>query len=112
MARTEEEVGEVETELIDRYGDLPEEAVYLTEAVRVRLLARALGVHTLERQGKTLLVTWSDPKRVDPQRVITLVQGSEGDLRLLPDNRLRLHLPDKSPKVVLDSARALLQRLG
>ena len=112
VARTEEEVGEVETELIDRYGDLPEEAVYLTEAVRVRLLARALGVHTLERQGKTLLVTWSDPKRVDPQRVITLVQGSEGDLRLLPDNRLRLHLPDKSPKVVLDSARALLQRLG
>jgi transcription-repair coupling factor (superfamily II helicase) len=112
MAKTEEEVGAVETELIDRYGDLPPEAANLTEAVRVRLLARWLRVKTLERHGKELLVTWSDPERVDPARVIAQVRASEGDLRLLPDNRLRLHMPGKSPEIVLKSAKNLLQSLG
>jgi transcription-repair coupling factor (superfamily II helicase) len=112
VARTEEEIAEVEMALIDRYGNLPTEARHLTEVVRVRLAARTLGAQSLERQGKTLLVTWSDPKRVDPARVVELVRASDGELRLLPDNRLRLHLPDKSPKVVLDSAKSLLQSLG
>jgi len=111
-ARAEDEIAGVETELIDRYGDLPEEVGNLTEAVRVRLLARALGVKTLERLGKELLVTWGDRARVDPAKAIALVKASEGDLRLLPDSRLRLHMPGKSAEIVLNSAKNLLQSLG
>ncbi len=112
LARAEDEIAAVETELIDRYGDLPEEVGNLTEAVRVRLLARALGVKTLERLGKELLVTWSDRARVDPAKAIALVRASDGDLRLLPDSRLRLHMPGKSAEIVLNSAKNLLQSLG
>ncbi len=112
MARAEEQIGSIETELIDRYGDLPEEVTNLTEAVRVRLLARALGVKSLERLGKELLVTWADATRVDPAKAIALVKASEGDLRLLPDSRLRLHMPGKSAEIVLNSAKNLLQSLG
>jgi transcription-repair coupling factor (superfamily II helicase) len=78
----------------------------------VRLLARALGVKSLERLGKELLVTWSDRARVDPAKAIALVKASDGDLRLLPDSRLRLHMPGKSAEIVLNSAKNLLQSLG
>jgi len=111
-ARAEDEIASVEMDLIDRYGDLPEEVGNLTEAVRVRLLARALGVKSLERLDRELLVTWSDPGRVDAAKAIALVKASEGDLRLLPDSRLRLHMPGKSAEIVLNSAKNLLQSLG
>jgi transcription-repair coupling factor (superfamily II helicase) len=111
-ARAEDEIASVEMELIDRYGDLPEEVGNLTEAVRVRLLARALGVKSLERLDRELLVTWGDPGRVNAAKAIALVKASEGDLRLLPDSRLRLHMPGKSAEIVLNSAKNLLQSLG
>jgi transcription-repair coupling factor (superfamily II helicase) len=112
LARSEEEVGDVESDLIDRYGDLPGEVVHLAEAVRVRILARALRVKTIERRGRELLLTWGDPERVDPGRAIGLARASEGELRLLPDNRLRLYMPGKTPEIVLESAKNLLQSLG
>jgi transcription-repair coupling factor (superfamily II helicase) len=112
LARSEEEVADVETDLIDRYGDLPEEVIRLAEAVRVRALARALGVRTIERKGRELLLAWSDPERVDPDRAVGLARASGGELRLLPDNRLRLYMPGKSPEIVLESAKNLLQSLG
>ncbi len=112
LAGSEEEVGEIEWDLADRYGALPEEALYLLGAVRVRLLARALGVKTVERHGRELVVTWSDPGKVSSGRIVEMVRDSEGELRLLPDNRLRLYMPGKAPKTVLESAKSLLQSVS
>ena len=112
LAATEEDVGEIEWDLSDRYGALPDEALYLLGAVRVRLLARALGVKTIERHGRELVVTWSDPGKVGSGRIVEIVRASEGELRLLPDNRLRLYMPGKAPETVLDSARNLLQNVS
>jgi transcription-repair coupling factor (superfamily II helicase) len=112
VAREEGDVGDVESDLIDRYGDLPDEVSHLAEAVRLRLLARALLVKTIERHDLELLVTWRDPERVDPARVLDLVRTSEGKLRLLPDNRLRLYMEGKAAKTVLISAKKLLQSIG
>ena len=41
-----------------------------------------------------------------------LAEASGGDLRLLPENRLRLYMPGKAPKTVLESAKKMLQSLG
>ncbi|MFQ5457748.1 MAG: transcription-repair coupling factor, partial [Myxococcota bacterium] len=112
LARSDEEVADIEWDMTDRYGPIPDAGIDLLEAVRVRLLARALHVKTLERHGRELLITWSDPTGVDPARVIALAQESGGDLRLLPDNRLRLYMPGKAPKTVLESAKKMLQSLG
>lgn len=112
LARSDEDVADVEWDVRDRYGALPDEARYLIEAVRVRLLARALRVKAIERMQRELLITWSDPACVDPDRVLAVVAESKGEIRLLPDNRLRLYMAGKSPKTVLESARKVLQSLG
>ena len=83
---TEDELRELQEELIDRFGEMPEQAVSLLETHRLRLLGKALGVVKLDAGPKEILLQLTPNPPIDPVNVILLIQS---------DRAFKLAGPDK-----------------
>ena len=54
LVKDEAELSEIEAELVDRYGPLPEPVVSLREVARLRTVARRAGIADISVQGSTI----------------------------------------------------------
>jgi len=60
-----EAVEEVERELLDRFGRLPEEVANLLTVLRLRVLAHLAGAHSVGREGAMVAVRWRGAHSLD-----------------------------------------------
>jgi transcription-repair coupling factor (superfamily II helicase) len=95
-ARSEEEIGRLVDEVRDRYGPPSTAVLNLADFARIRVLADALGVETIDRADSTLVIKFRQKTKVDLTHVLALVQ-ERGDLQLVPPNSLKLDLKPKAP---------------
>src|SRR5688572_1173807 len=93
-ARSEDEIGRLVDEVRDRYGPPPTTVLNLADFARIRVLADALGVETIDRADSTIVIKFRPKTKVDLTHVIALVQ-ERGDLQLIPPNSLKLDLKPK-----------------
>ncbi|MGQ0383350.1 MAG: transcription-repair coupling factor [Gammaproteobacteria bacterium] len=102
---------DLRAEMIDRFGPLPPPARTLFEVHRLRLSAHALGIRRLEVGAHGAVVEFGAAHRVDPARVVRLLQREPG-YRLQGPQRLRakLEAPDAASRIA--AAEALLVALS
>ena len=77
-ARDENEVAQIRDELMDRYGRLPAEAENLVEVIRLKILARRLGIVRIEVSRGELVL------QVAPKSQIDLIGSSACSRRRVP----------------------------
>jgi transcription-repair coupling factor (superfamily II helicase) len=70
-----EELAEMQQELIDRFGLLPDPAKALLACHRLRILAKPLGVARLDASADAIKVQFVPNPPVDPARIIALIQS-------------------------------------
>src|SRR5262249_57764787 len=90
-ARRDEEIDRVLEDAIDRYGPLPESVVSLADYGRIRVMADRLGIESIDREGRTVVLKFRPQARVDPVRLVALVR-QRPDLTLIPPAGLKLSL--------------------
>jgi len=90
-ARDDEEIDRVLDEAADRYGPLPASVLNLADYGRIRIMADRLGVDTIDREGRLVVLKFRPQAKVDPARLVTLVR-QRPDLTLVPPAALRLTL--------------------
>jgi transcription-repair coupling factor (superfamily II helicase) len=90
-ARREEDVDRVLEEAEDRYGPLPASVLNLADYGRIRVMADRLGVESIDREGRTVVLRFRAQARLEPARLISLVRARP-DLTLVPPASLRLNL--------------------
>jgi len=89
--RSHDELRRIVEEVRDRYGTPPESVLNLAEYASIRLLADAIGLDSLDREGQTVVLKFRPDAKLDPTRVFRLVQ-ERGDLKLVPPATLKLDL--------------------
>jgi hypothetical protein len=94
-ARREEEVDRVLEEAADRCGPLPESVLNLADYGRIRVMADRLGIESIDRDGRTVVLKFGPQARVDPVRLVALVR-QRPDLTLVPPSGLRLALEQQA----------------
>jgi transcription-repair coupling factor (superfamily II helicase) len=109
-ARDAAAAAKVLDELQDRYGPLPESVVALTEFARVKNIAEFLGVEMMERRAGSLVIRFHEQTRMDPERLLALVQSSTG-ASFSPLGVLKLQLQEKDPRPQLAEMENYLRRL-
>ena len=67
-ARSEDEIGRIVDEVRDRYGPPPTAVLNLADFGRIRVLADALGVETIDRDGSTIVIKFRQKAKVDPMQ--------------------------------------------
>jgi len=113
-ARDEEDVGRIRDELLDRYGPLPAEAENLLEVIRLKILARRLGIASVSLARGEICLGAAASSRIDPQRLVRLLTHAGSGLRVTPDHKIYGSTPgpEGGPAALFDGVRAILKRLG
>jgi len=93
--RSMEELDRLLDELRDRYGAPPESILNLAEFARIRVMADAIGLESVEREGKIVMLKFRPDAKLDPVWLFKLVKA-RGDLLLLPPAILKLDLTKPS----------------
>ena len=90
-SRSEEEIAKNVDEVRDRYGPPPTAVLNLADFARIRVLADNLGIETVDRDGPLVVFKFREKAKVDPMRLIGMVQ-ERADLTLLPPSTVKLDL--------------------
>jgi transcription-repair coupling factor (superfamily II helicase) len=102
-ARNEDELTRIMEEVRDRYGPPPIPVLNLADYGRIRVMADALGIESLEREGAIVVLRFREKAKVDPMRVVHLVR-ERGDLQLIPPVSLKMDL--KKPVTITPATGA------
>jgi transcription-repair coupling factor (superfamily II helicase) len=106
------QLDDLEAEIIDRFGPLPPPAKTLLVLHRLRQRSTALGIRRLELGGAAGLVEFGERHRVEPGRVVRLVQKQGSRYRLDGPTRLRLRIATVDSVARIAAAESVLEDLG
>ena len=95
-ARTEAELTNTLDELQDRYGVPTDSVLNLAEYGRIRIMADRLGVDSIDREGRLVVIKFRPLARIDPMRLIKTVHEWPGAV-LVPPVSLKLDLEAPDP---------------
>jgi transcription-repair coupling factor (superfamily II helicase) len=110
-ARDAEELRELQVEMIDRFGLLPDATKHLFQAAELKLQATALGIRKLDLGAAGGRVQFVEKPNVDPMAVIGLIQGQPKSYRMDGPGKLRVQLDLPAPADRFNAARGLLALL-
>ncbi len=111
-AGSDEELRELQVEMIDRFGLLPEPVKTLFRLTELRLRASPLGIAKVEMGLAGGRVTFIPEPNIDPMKIISLIQSKAAVYKLDGKERLKIvkALPDADSRVRV--VEELLRELG
>src|SRR5450830_1377032 len=83
---TDDELDNMQEELIDRFGLLPEQGEALIACHRLRIAGKAIGIIKIDASSEAIQLQFSQQTELDPSKLIALLQR---------DRRCRMNGPDK-----------------
>jgi transcription-repair coupling factor (superfamily II helicase) len=89
--RSEAELESTLEEIRDRYGAPPDSVLNLAEYGRIRIIADRLGVETIDREGRLVVIKFRPNAKLDPVRLVKIVHEWPG-ATLVPPVSLKLDL--------------------
>jgi len=102
---------ELQVEMIDRFGLLPEAAKNLFSVAALRQLARQVGIARLDFAAQGGRLEFGADTRADPAAIVELIQRQSQDYRMDGPQKLRILLQEEDPARRIEIARTLLQSL-
>ncbi len=111
-ARDREALRELQVEMIDRFGLLPDQTKHLFATAELKLDATALGIRKLDIGEKHGRIQFVEKPNVDPMSIIRLIQGQPKHYRMDGPDKLRITLdvPDAASR--FNAARGLIATLS
>jgi transcription-repair coupling factor (superfamily II helicase) len=106
-----EAIDEIATEMVDRFGVLPEPLQTLLRITRLKLSARQLGVRRLDLGAQGGYLAFEEKNQVNPAAIIQLIQNKPREYRLEGPLKLRVHAQIPADEVRSRFAAQLLQTL-
>jgi len=96
--RTEKELEATLDEVEDRYGPPTDAVLNLAEYGRIRVMADRLGVDTIDREGRLVVIKFRPQAKVDPVRLVKVVHEWPGAV-LVPPVSLKVDLEASGPGI-------------
>jgi transcription-repair coupling factor (superfamily II helicase) len=109
--RDDLELEDLQDELRDRYGDIPEETVNLLRIITIKFTLRKMKICKLERGTNTLVYTFLAQTPVKPARILELVTKSKNSVRFTPDGKLIVPARIEDPDSLFAEIKKVLQAL-
>jgi len=111
-ARDSGELRELQVEMIDRFGLLPDAAKHLFAVAELKLQCNALGIRKLELGENGGRIVFEAQPRIDPMAVIQMIQKQPKLYTMDGPDKLRIKVPLPLPEDRFNAAKALLTTLA
>ncbi len=109
--KTQDAVNDLQEELIDRFGKLPDAAQALVETHRLRVAAVPVGIIKIDAHAESATLQFEPNPPIDAMRIIELIQKNR-HIKLNGQDKLRItaSMPDLAARVtqIKNTIRALL----
>ncbi len=93
VATSEDELRDLQDELADRYGPLPEPARLLMEVMDLKVLARTLKVAGLELMPAEVKITFTSKVDIAPDKLVSFLKRRRGKARYVPEYTIVIKRP-------------------
>jgi transcription-repair coupling factor (superfamily II helicase) len=111
-ARDAEALRELQVEMIDRFGLLPDAVKNLFAIASLKLMATPLGIRKLDFGANGGRVTFRDKPDIDPMAIIRLIQSHPRVYKLEGQDKLKVNLELPGASERIRTAEEILGRLG
>ncbi|MGZ5852399.1 MAG: TRCF domain-containing protein, partial [Hyphomicrobium sp.] len=98
-------------ELVDRFGEFPEEVNHLLDVMEIKGLCRQAGVAQVDAGPKGAVIGFHKNEFANPEGLVALVQASRGRVKVQPDQRLVFKGEWDLPAERLKGVRAVVAEL-
>ncbi|MDH3946899.1 MAG: transcription-repair coupling factor, partial [Chromatiales bacterium] len=102
---------ELQVEMIDRFGLLPDPAKTLFEIAELRVRAAPIGIRKIDANSAGGKIAFSENTAVDPLALVKLVQSDARLFSLDGPDKLRFRIPSASDEERLAAVESVLKRL-
>jgi transcription-repair coupling factor (superfamily II helicase) len=106
-ADSEETLRKIYDEIADRYGKIPESVNNLFDYARLRKLAEAMKIISVDKTNNGFAIKLSETARVAPEKLMEILQKNEGSA-FSPNGILRVVTNAENP---IDEARKVLEEI-
>ena len=109
--QTKEHLHELQVEMIDRFGLLPDQVKALFQLAELRQLGEKLGLKKIEAGPNGGRVQFTENTAVEPMAIVTMVQTQPNIFRLQNNDQLSFTMPMEIPEQRFDQVNEILQQL-
>jgi len=97
---SQDKIDDMQEELIDRFGKLPDAVKALIETHRLRIAAKTVGIIKIDAHTEAANLQFMPKPPIDPMRIITLIQKNR-QIKLNGQDKLKITaaMPDLSARV-------------
>jgi transcription-repair coupling factor (superfamily II helicase) len=110
--KNEDQLRDLQVEMIDRFGLLPEPTKTLFALSSLKLMATPLGIRKLDLGASGGRITFRDKPDIDPMAIIRLIQGQPRVYKLDGQDKLRITLDLAGAAERIRAAQEVLVQLG
>ena len=110
--KNQDELDQVQIEMIDRFGLLPDATKRLFKLTELKLKAKPLNLKKIEANANGVRIIFGDQPRINAQNLIALVQDRPHFYQLQGQESLRYNIPLESPELRINAIIKLLDALA
>lgn len=111
-AESEERISEIETEIHDRFGKLPEEVLNLLGLMTLKIYLKKLHVVRLSSGPKRTSLQFAPTTPASPEKLVALIQKNPKLYAITPDQKF-VFIPENSDwRSQLEQIQKIMTRLG
>jgi transcription-repair coupling factor (superfamily II helicase) len=107
----DEQLDDMQRELVDRFGLLPDPTRALLDCHRLRIAAKPLGIMRIDASADSIQVQFIPNPPIDPLKIIQLIQSSR-EYSLSGQDRLKIQVPIADINKRVMRIKELIQRLN
>ena len=111
-AKDKQQLQDLQVEMIDRFGLLPQPVKHLLLVTELKLFADKLGIKRIQASGTQGKIEFSDEPQINTSALINLIQVHAKRYQLDGPSRLRFNLDSTTHEERIHEVQALLIKLG
>ncbi len=109
---TEEEYEDMQSELVDRFGEIPSQVDNLMQIVLIKHKAHENFITEITgNKNKIKMYMWPEAK-IDVERIPILVREYRGKLRFVPDDKCFVYKPDDKSRDLIEIVKDVVEDLS
>ncbi|PWD85406.1 transcription-repair coupling factor [Ignatzschineria cameli] len=111
-AKSIDALDQIQIEMIDRFGLLPDATKRLFKLTELKLRAKPLNLKKIEANAQGVRILFGEQPRINTPKLISLIQGQPQFYQLQGQEALRYKLPLESPELRINAISRLIDLLS
>lgn len=112
MLSEESELLKVKEELLDRFGDMPEEVKNLFDIMSIRIILKKAKISKLDVNTDGITLTFGNNGYIDTERIVKLVTQKPALFKFISQNKIKINTKNLSLTNNLSKIRSILKDIA